>query len=74
MPDKGDAALLFIIVCFLEPCLRMASPLFLGDGNWKKKKGIAWIALDNGETSRAEIHWYEAHGIGKVEHKLKRFL
>ena len=56
MPDKGDAALLFIIVCFLEPCLRMASPLFLGDGNWKKKKGIAWIALDNGETSRAEIH------------------
>ena len=45
-----------------------------GEGNWKKKKGIAWIMLDNGETFRAEIHWYEAHGIGKVEHKIKRFL
>ena len=47
---------------------------FHGEGNWKKKKGLAWITLDNGETCRAELHWYEAHGIGKVEHKIKRFL
>ncbi len=45
-----------------------------GPGNWKKRKGLAWITLDTGETCRAEIHWYEAHGIGKVEHKIKRLL
>ena len=47
---------------------------FHGDGNWKKKKGVASIVLENGEARRAEIHWYEAHGIGKVEHKIKRFI
>ena len=45
-----------------------------GKGNWKKKKGIADICLSHGETARAEIHWYEAHEIGKVEHKIKRLL
>lgn len=45
-----------------------------GKGNWKKKKGLADIRLNEGETVRAEIHWYEAHGIGKVEHKIKRLL
>ena len=45
-----------------------------GDGNWKKKKGFAIIRLENGETCRAEVHWYEAHGIGKMEHKIKRLL
>lgn len=46
-----------------------------GAGNWKKKKGFAIIKLENGnETVRAEIHWYEAHGIGKREFKVKYFL
>jgi hypothetical protein len=45
-----------------------------GKGNWKKKKGIASIKLETGEIAQAEIHWYEAHGIGKVEHKIKRFI
>jgi hypothetical protein len=45
-----------------------------GKGNWKKKKGLADVRLSHGETVRAEIHWYEAHGIGKVEHKIKRLL
>ena len=45
-----------------------------GEGNWKKKKGFAIIRLENGETCRAEVHWYEAHGIGKMEHKIKRLL
>lgn len=45
-----------------------------GDGNWKKKKGFAIIKLESGETCRAEVHWYEAHGIGKMEYKIKRFL
>jgi hypothetical protein len=45
-----------------------------GDGNWKKKKGTALVQLDNGTMARAEIHWYEAHGIGKVKIKVKQWL
>jgi len=45
-----------------------------GDGNWKKKKGIAMVELDSGDIARAEIHWYEAHGIGKVKLKVKKWL
>ncbi|MFZ4790951.1 MAG: hypothetical protein ACOYMW_08685 [Candidatus Competibacteraceae bacterium] len=45
-----------------------------GQGRWKKKKGIATIQQDDGSTRLAEIHWYEAHGIGKVKLKIKRWL
>jgi hypothetical protein len=45
-----------------------------GDGNWKKKKGIAMVELDTGHVVKAEVHWYEAHGIGKVKLKVKRWL
>lgn len=45
-----------------------------GSGRWRKLKGIATISLDDGSTCRAELHWYEAHGIGKKEFKIKRFL
>ncbi|MGD1907735.1 MAG: hypothetical protein ACFB0C_17340 [Leptolyngbyaceae cyanobacterium] len=45
-----------------------------GSGRWRKLKGIATINLDDGSTCRAELHWYEAHGIGKKEFKIKRFL
>lgn len=45
-----------------------------GDGNWKKKKGIAMVELDSGYVAKAEVHWYEAHGIGKVKLKVKKWL
>ena len=45
-----------------------------GDGRWRKMKGIATIRLSNGRVRKAEIHWYEAHGIGQKEHKRKRYL
>ena len=45
-----------------------------GRGRWRKLKGIATVRLASGELRRAEIHWYEAHGIGRVRHKIKRFL
>ena len=45
-----------------------------GRGNWLKRKGVARIQFANGHVRLAEIHWYEAHGIGKKETKLKRFL
>lgn len=44
-----------------------------GDGHWRKLKGVARI-LVNGTIRMAEIHWYEAHGIGKKEFKIKRFI
>jgi hypothetical protein len=45
-----------------------------GLGRWRKKKGIALIKLPDGMTAKAEIHWYEAHGIGKVKLKIKEWL
>jgi hypothetical protein len=45
-----------------------------GTGRWRKLKGVATVRLGSGALRRAEIHWYEAHGIGKVNFKIKRFL
>ena len=45
-----------------------------GPGRWRKLKGVADVKLLNGNIRRAEIHWYEAHGIGKRKMKIKRFL
>lgn len=42
-----------------------------GRGKWRKLKGIAQVQLPNGMIRIAELHWYEAHGIGKKEFKLK---
>jgi len=42
-----------------------------GKGRWRKLKGIARVRLLDGSVHRAEIHWYEAHGVGKKECKLK---
>jgi len=46
---------------------------FYGRGRWRKRKGIARVRLTQGEILLAEIHWYEATGIGKREYKIKRF-
>ena len=43
-------------------------------GRWRKMKGIARVRLDNGRVRLAELHWYEAHGIGKKEIKRKCYL
>jgi hypothetical protein len=45
-----------------------------GLGNWKKRKGIAQVSQPDGTHAWAEVHWYEAHGIGKVKMKVKRWL
>ena len=47
---------------------------FYGKGRWRKLKGIATIRLSTGRVRIAELHWYEAHGIGKKEIKRKRYL
>ena len=45
-----------------------------GVSRWRKLKGIATIRLANGRIRVAELHWYEAHGIGKKEIKRKRYV
>ena len=45
-----------------------------GKGKWRKRKGFGKVKLRNGETRNAELHWYEATGIGKKEFKIKRYL
>ncbi len=45
-----------------------------GSGRWRKLKGVALIRLRDGSIRRAELHWYEAHGIGRKEFKRKRYL
>jgi hypothetical protein len=45
-----------------------------GRGRWRKRKGIAEVRLEDGTTATAEIHWYEASGIGRREFKIKYFI
>lgn len=45
-----------------------------GRGRWRKRKGVARVRLKDGAIRLAEIHWYEAHGIGSHEYKIKRYL
>ena len=43
-------------------------------GRWRKLKAVASVRLPDGTIRLAEIHWYEAYGIGKKEFKLKSYL
>jgi len=45
-----------------------------GQGRWRKLKGVATVRLATGRICRAEVHWYEAHGVGRKKMKLKRLL
>ena len=45
-----------------------------GRGRWRKRKGIARVRLEDGTIRLAELHWYEATGLGRHEYKIKRYL
>ena len=45
-----------------------------GRGRWRKRKGIGTVRLSNGNIRRVELHWYEAHGIGRRDLKIKNYL
>lgn len=45
-----------------------------GKGRWRKRKGVAQVRLRDGMMRLAEIHWFEAHGIGKKFMRIKRYL
>ena len=45
-----------------------------GRGRWRKRKGVAVVRLGTGQVRKAELHWYEAHGICRKEIKRKRYV
>jgi len=45
-----------------------------GGRHWRKMKGVARVRFADGIILKAELHWYEAHGLGRKEYKIKRFL
>ncbi|MGD0567956.1 MAG: hypothetical protein ABSA78_06090 [Candidatus Sulfotelmatobacter sp.] len=45
-----------------------------GKGRWRKLKGIATVEFRDGTIAHAEVHWYEAHGIGAKDYKIKRVI
>ncbi len=47
---------------------------YYGRGRWRKRKGVATVRLPDGAVRLAELHWYEATGIGRKELKIKRYL
>ncbi|QTA87098.1 hypothetical protein [Desulfonema magnum] len=45
-----------------------------GGRRWRELKGISYVRFPNGEIRKAEVHWYEAHGVGRRKMKVKRIL
>ena len=45
-----------------------------GGRRWRKIKGFGTVRLAGGRVRRAELHWYEAHGVGRRKMKIKRLL
>ncbi len=62
----------FAVSLSIRELPRCAAPTGADAG--RKRKGVAQVRFDDGSTYHAEVHWYEAHGIGRVEVKIKRFL
>ena len=60
----------------VDPQIRELARLrkMYGAGRWRKLKGAATVRLPDGSTVRAEVHWYERHGLDRCEMKIKRFL
>ncbi|MDZ7376823.1 MAG: hypothetical protein ONB13_09395 [candidate division KSB1 bacterium] len=45
-----------------------------GKGHWRKMKGKATVRIADGTICEAEVHWFEAHGIGQKDFKIKRLI
>ena len=45
-----------------------------GNGHWRKMKGVATVQLVDSMICEAEIHWFEAHGVGRKDFKIKRII
>lgn len=76
MEPEPIGEILDIEVIAAGPAIRELARLrrIYGAGWWRKLKGTAMVRLPDGSICRAEVHWYEAHGIGRKELKVKRLL
>ena len=45
-----------------------------GPRRWRKLKGVATVRFEDGTIQRVELHWYEAHGLGRKKLKIKAYL
>ena len=54
--------------------MRLILRRLYGPGRWRKLKGRALVEAPDGGVVEAELHWYEAHGVGRVDMKIKRLL
>jgi len=65
-----------IEIIAIGPRIRMLGLLQkrYGRGRWRKLKGVANVRLNDGTIRPAELHWFEAHGIGKRKMRIKRYL
>jgi hypothetical protein len=65
-----------IEIIAVGPGIRILSVLRkrYGRGRWRKLKGVATVRLSDGTIRLAEVHWFEAHGIGKRKMRIKRYL
>ena len=63
-----------IIASGLGVWVRLLLNRAYGRGRWRKMKGVALVRLENGALRLVELQWYEAHGFGKRDLKIKRYL
>ena len=70
----GDIEQIVPIAANLSIRERKSLKACFGGRRWRKLKGAALVRFPNGEVRRAEIHWYEAHGVGRRKMKVKRVL
>ena len=70
----GRIANVEVIASGLGVRVRRALRKAYGSGRWRKLKGTATARLPNGALRRVEIHWHEAHGIGRRDVKIKEYL
>jgi hypothetical protein len=70
----GDIEVIETIAAGIGVRVRSTLRRLYGKGRWRKRKGIATVRLSNGSLRRVELHWYEAHGIGRRDLKIKTYV
>jgi len=70
----GEIADVEIVAVNLSIRERRRLKALFGGRRWRKLKGVAQVRFPNGEVHEAELHWYEAHGVGRRKMKVKRRL
>jgi len=70
----GEIRSISLIAAGRSVVARMMLRKRFGPGRWRKMKGIATVELDGGTIVKAEVHWYEAHGVGRFMFKIKRVI